>query len=432
MAKLTKRTVDAVKPGERDFVLWDSELKGFGLRVRPSGARTYIVQYRAGRGRAAINRKVSIGRHGSPWTPDRAREEARRLLGAVANGSDPAADRARERRDMTVGDLCDLYLAEGCDHKKNTTLATDRGRIERHIRPLLGRKRIGALTSTDIEKFLRDVAKGKTEADVKTRKHGRAIVRGGRGTASRTTGLLGGILTFAVKRKLISVNPVHGVPRYPDGSSMRFLSAEELVRLGSALRDAEAEGANTKAIAIIRLLALTGGRLSEISALQWSYVRLDDECIVLPDSKTGAKIIRLGAPALQLLVGLTGSLATGPVFVFPNEKGTGSYQGVAKIWRLVRAAAEIKDVRLHDLRHSFASVGVSRGESLPIIGALLGHADAKSTSRYAHLSDDPVRSAAQSISSTIADSLGLNEGPEDGEVKILPAASPAKLKQSAS
>ena len=299
-AKITKRAVDAAKAGERVSLIWDTEVKGFGLKVTPAGNKIYVLQYRFG---GRVNRHT-IGKHGSPWTPDKARIEAGRLLGMVKDGTNPAALRSADKAEKTVKELCELYLAEGCETKKPSTLATDKGRIERHIKPLLGRKRVKDITQNDIRRFMKDVAAGKTKADEKTGKHGRAIVSGGKGTAARTVGLLGGIFSFAVGEGMRPDNPVRGVKRYADKKGERYLSLDEMATLGEALTAAEGEGENATAIAAVRLLILTGCRKSEILTLQWDHVDFDRAYLRLPDSKTGDKIVPLGAPALELLVTL--------------------------------------------------------------------------------------------------------------------------------
>jgi integrase len=305
-----------------------------------------------------------------------------------------------KRGEKTVAELCDLYLVEGTSTKKPSTLATDRGRIARHIKPLLGRKLVSDVTQGDVERFMRDVAEGKTKADIKTKARGRAIVEGGKGTASRTVGLLGGIFAFAIRHKLRADNPVRGVHRYPDNRGERFLSAKEMARLGESLRALEADGANRSAIAIIRLLTFTGARKSEIAGLEWREVDIERSCLRLKDSKTGAKAIPLGPPALAILSKI--KPMQGSPYVFPAEAGGGTFQGTENVWRKVRIAAKLNDVRIHDLRHSFASMGLMTGDALPVIGKLLGHADIKTTSRYSHLADDPLRAAANRISSNIA------------------------------
>lgn len=399
--RITKRTVDSLVVTGKDYVHWDGELTGFGVRVRATGAKSFVAVYRTG-GRNSPQRRFTIGAVGK-IEADKAREEAKSIILQAELGQDRAAEKAQARAEMTFDKVCDLYLKEGCETKKASTLATDRGRIERHIKPLLGKKRIGEIRRADIEKFMRDVANGKTAADEKTKKRGRAIVEGGKGTATRTVGLLGGIMSFAVERQLRSDNPVRGVKRYADKKGETFLSAVELAKVGEALAAAEHSGANPAAIAIIRLLAFTGARKSEITGLKWSEVDVARGYLRLDDSKTGAKVIPIGAPACEVLERLP-SIGASP-YVFPAAKGDSHFQGVEKVWRNVRAAAGFPNLRLHDLRHSFASVGLARGDALQMIGAILGHADVKTTSRYAHLADDPVKAAANGIAETVAAAL---------------------------
>jgi integrase len=288
--RITKRTVDALKTTGKEYVHWDGELKGFGVRVRATGSKSFVAVYRTG-GRNSPQRRVTIGAVGK-IEAEKAREEAKAIIRNAELGHDHAAEKAKSRAELTFDQVCDLYLKEGCETKKASTLATDRGRIERHIKPLLGRKRIGEITRTDVEKFMRDVASGKTSADVKTKLRGRAIVEGGRGTATRTVGLLGGIMTFAVSRQLRTDNPVRGVKRYPDRKGETFLSAPELAKIGEALTAMEAEGVNPSAIAIIRLLAFTGARKNEITRLRWSEVDLHRGYLRLMDSKQVQKSFR--------------------------------------------------------------------------------------------------------------------------------------------
>jgi integrase len=333
-------------------------------------------------------------------------------LGSAANGDDPALDRTQQRRELSVAQLCDLYLAEGCNTKKLSTLTTDRSRIERHIKPLLGHKRIGEVILGDIDRFLRDVASGRTRCDVKkTKARGRAIVHGGKGAATRTVGLLGGIFSFAIARGLLASNPVLGVKRYPDRNNQRFLSASQLANLGVALRKVANE-ANPSAIAIIKMLAFTGARKSEITRLMWREVDFDHGCLRLAESKTGPKIVPLGPPALELLSGLFLERDAG--WVFPSRDKRKPFTGLEKIWDRVRNLAGYPNLRIHDLRHSFASMGLARGNALTVIGALLGHSDVKTTARYAHLGDDPLRAAVSEISGAMADAM--SETPNEAEV----------------
>lgn len=413
-AKITKRSVDALAaaPGS-EVVLWDTQVKGFGVRVRSSGAKTYVVRYRLGTGRGAPIRNYTIGQHGSPWTPDTARAEAIRILGLAENGADPGGKRVEDREAMTIAQLCDLYLAEGCATKKDTTIYTDKGRIERHVKPLLGSKKAKDITRTDVQKFMQDVAAGKTACDEKTIKRGRAIVMGGKGVATRTVGMLGGIFTFAVDRGICPANPVHGVKRYRDRKNERFLSAREMTALGLGLAIMEETETIAPVMAnAVRLLLLTGCRKSEVLSLRWSYVDFERGYLRLPDSKTGEKTVAIGAPALKLL----SDTPRMSEWVFPAASGPGHLIGLPRAWDTLREWCGLEDVRLHDLRHSFASVGAVSGDSLPVIGALLGHADSKTTSRYAHLTADPVKAAADRIASTIADAMN---GPSAGGGEII-------------
>lgn len=399
--RITKRTVDSLKVTDKEYVHWDGELTGFGVRVRPSGSKSFIAVYRTG-GRNTPLRKVTIGAVGK-IEASVARNEAQRIIRQAELGFDHAAEKAKVRAEMIFSKVCDLYLAEGCDTKKPSTIATDKGRIERHIKPLLGRKRIGEITRTDIEKFMRDVANGKTATDERTKARGRAIVEGGKGTATRTVGLLGGIMTFAVSRQLRADNPVRGVKRYPDKKGETFLSPADLAKLGMALAEMETEGANPSAIAIIRLLAFTGARKNEIASLKWSELDLERGYLRLGDSKTGAKVIPIGAPAREVLAAQS-AIDDSP-YIFPASTGGRQFQGLERVWAKVKTRAGFPKLRLHDLRHSYASMGLARGDALPVIGAILGHADLKTTSRYAHLADDPVRQAADGISESIKAAL---------------------------
>ena len=399
-SKLIKSVVDNAKPAPSDYFLWDSELKGFGLKIAKGGRKSYVCKYRVSGGRSAPTRRLTIGAHGSPWTVDEARAEARKLLGRAANGEDPAQEKQEARRQITVSELCSLYLEQGTGSKKASTIATDKGRIERHIKPLLGKKKISDVTRSDIKRFLQDIANGKTAADIKTGLRGRAIVRGGRGAATRTVGLLGGIFSFAFDSGLIKENPVRGVKRFADRKGQRYLSQTELVSLGKVLREAEQKGENLLAIAIIKLLIFTGARKGEIESLKWSEVDFQSGYLRHEDSKTGAKAIPLNAGAMEILNGI--AALDGSDFVFPAHRGDGNYQGTPKVWTRIREDAGLNDVRLHDLRHSFASIAVSGGASLPIIGALLGHSDTATTQRYAHLHDDPLKAASRIIGERIS------------------------------
>lgn len=439
--RLTKTVVDALSPAATEYTAFDSKLPGFGVRVRPTGSMSYVAMYRTG-GRNSPLRKVTIGKV-SKLTAEEARKEAEAILAKAELGQDVAQERARARAEQTVADLCDIYLAEGCATKKASTLVSDRGRIERHIKPLLGRKLISEVKPADIERFLRDVADGKTAADLKTSKHGRAIVRGGKGTATRTTRLLGGIFTFAVRRGLRGANPVSGVRKYEDRQGDRYLTAGELQRLGEALREAEMTGLpwavspvapgskhlpkNTEshrtkvdpyAVAAIRLLILTGCRLREILHLRWEEVNFDRGVMLLPDSKTGWKPVLLGAAALLILDRLV--RVQGCPYVIPGKKPGTPRSDLKRPWGVIRRHAGLDDVRIHDVRHTFASFGASGGIGLTIVGRLLGHKDVKTTNRYSHLADDPLRRAADSVGNALAAAMGEDKSAEVVRLKRRP------------
>lgn len=394
--RISKRTVDAAKAGAERFTLWDSDLKGFGLRVSPSGTKTYLVRYRVGGGRTGTLRQLVIARHGV-LTADQARERARVALAQVAAGGDPQLERAERRADLTVGELCDLYMLEGVALKKASTLKVDRIRIDRHIKPRIGRIKVGEVTRHDVERLMHDVAAGKIKDPAAP------FVRGGKPAATRTLGLMGAIFTFAIDRGLIASNPAHGVKRYPDVKRERFLSPAELGRLGDALAAAEAEGRDPKHVAILRLLALTGARKSEITNLQWTDIDAEAGVLRLQDSKTGPRPLTLGAAARRVLDDLPRNNSR---FVFPDARDPDRpLSNLDFAWRCIRDRAGLTGVRIHDLRHSFASAGLLGGHALPMIGKLLGHSHVGTTARYAHLADDPVRAAADRISEAMASAM---------------------------
>jgi integrase len=404
--KITKRAVDALSgAGGKEVILWDTDLHGFGIRSQGGDMKTYVLQYRTRSARGAPQRRLTIGKHGSPWTPDTARAEAKRLLGLVAAGRDPQADRQERRNTLTVSEVCDLYLAEGTSHKKRSTLKADRGRIEHHLKPLVGRRLIDQIARADIERMLLDVTAGKTAAPVprEGERPSGSIATGGAGVAAQCVTLLGTILTFAVARSLRTNNPAHGIKKPPVRKMERFLTEPEIARLAEALDSEAAQRGNPFPIGAIKLLLLTGCRRGEIIGLQWQHVDFERRCLRLPDSKEskgGNKVIYLNPPALELLSALP-RLRENPHVIAGKRLGA-PFGGLDKVWFRVRRAAGLDDVRLHDLRHSFASIGAAGGLSLPVIGALLGHKHAATTARYAHLSADPLRAANDLVGARIA------------------------------
>ena len=403
LPKLTKRFVDALKPVTTDTLFRDTDLKGFALRAKPSGVRTWVVQYRNKAGRT---RKLALGKVGV-LTPEEARQQAKDALAEASKGADPSADRHAERADLTVGELVERYLADGPADKptkKASSWTIDASNLRRHVVPVLGRKSLSSVTTADVQRFQRSVTEGKTKADGKgAKKRGRLRVRGGSGTAWRATVVLAGMLAWATGRGMRADNPAKGVRLNKLTRRERFLSGEELTKLGEAMATFEGQGVNASALAIVRLLILTGARRNEIASLRWDYVDFERKALRLPDSKTGAKIVPLGAPALDVLAKLSRSDAS--PWVFPATRGDGHHLGVPAIWRKLVKAAGLKGVRLHDLRHGFASFAVADGDSLYLVGKVLGHTQASTTQRYAHLQLDPVRAVADRTSRRLAGAL---------------------------
>ena len=421
-AKITKRVVDAAQNRSAAYLLRDSEVKGFVLVVTPAGAKSYAVDYRAGSGRGAPKRRLTIGKHGWPWTAETARAEAKRLLAEVAAGRDPAAARREERQALTFSELIDLYLAEGAGHKKASTLKADRGRIEHHLRPLLGKLRADRIGRTEMERMRNAVSAGKMaeKIDGGAKRRPGSVATGGKGAAAQCVALVGSIYTFGIGRGLYADNPARGVKKAPVRKVERYLSEAEIARLAEALDAEVQESGNPYPPAAIKLLLLTGCRKGEIVNLRWDHVDFERECLRLADSKTGAKVVYLNAPARALLCELPRIANTSRVV--SGARADSSGPAIDKVWSRVRKAAGLSDVRLHDLRHSFASVGAAGGLSLPVIGALLGHKHAATTARYAHLSADPLRAANNAVGARIAAAMSRKE-------ETVPAAGVTRLRR---
>jgi integrase len=420
-AKITKRVVNGVEPKDATYLVRDAEVKGFVLVVTPAGAKSYAVDYRAGSGRGSPKRRLTIGKHGSPWTPETARAEAKRLLAEVAAGRDPATARQAERDALSFGELIDLYLAEGAGHKKASTLKADRGRIIHHLRPLLGRLRADRIGRAEIERMRNAVELGKTAEKIGAGEKRRAgsIATGGKGAAAQCVALVGSIYAFAIGRGLCSDNPARGVRKAPVRKVERFLSESEIARLAEALNAEAEQSGNPYPPAAIKLLLLTGCRKGEIVNLRWEHVDFERQCLRLQDSKTGAKVVYLNAPARALLQELPRVADASRVILAMRAEAAAP--SIDKVWGRVRKAAGLTDVRLHDLRHSFASVGAAGGLSLPIIGALLGHKHAATTARYAHLSADPLRAANDAVGARIAAAInGTSRDAPTAQVVPLP------------
>jgi integrase len=393
-ARITIPLVKSLAPGG---TFWDSDVRGFGVR-RQRREAVYVLKTRID-GR---QRFLTIGTHGKDWTVDSARREAARLLGLIAAGTNPARPRDEAKLDPTMNALFDEYLAEGCAGKKPSTLLRDRSRLDRHLRPLVGHLRLRHVTRATIERLMLDVANGRTKRDERTGPRGRSIVTGGAGAAIECVALLSSILTFAVRRGLRVDNPALGI-ELRRTKRRRYPTADELARLGDTLAGMEANGADPFGLAAIRFLCLSGCRKGEALGLKWEHVDFVRGVLCLPDSKVGARDIPIGSAALDLVRTLP-RMAGNP-FVFPGRVAGQPLVGLQKVWERVRSAAHLDALRLHDLRHGFASVGVNRGVSLALLQGLLGHSNPLTTSRYAHLQTDPLRAEADGIAASIAAAL---------------------------
>jgi integrase len=399
--RITKRVVDALRPGH---TIWDKELAGFGVRLQRRDP-SFVLKYTI-RGR---QRFYTIGRHGV-FTVEQARTEARRLLGIVASGIDPSDKAVGDLNDghpLTVTQLCQQYLGDGPafkPDKKNSSWITDRSNIERHIIPVLGSKPAESLSESDVVLFVAKVVRGETQKDERTGPRGRAIVRGGKGVASRTLSVLGAVFSFGIRLGVIATNPTKNVTPPKGKAPGRYLCDEEWARLGAAISGARSSGQNPTFIDAINLIALTGCRKSEICNLTWREVDFAQGFLRLSSSKVGPRAVPLGDEAIALLLHLKKVAASD--WVFPTRRGTGPIVGLQKVWNALREEAALPGLRIHDLRHSFASEAINAGASLFLTGSVLGHRQAATTQRYAHLQSSPVRNLASSTAARIQAALG--------------------------
>jgi integrase len=417
-ARLTKRSVDAFKARGAEYVAWDAEIPGFGVRVRPTGAKSYIVQYRAGVGRKAPTRKLTLGAVGK-LTAEEARTLAKKAVGSVAHGADPAGKRTDDRKGLTVAELAATFLSEHVASKRRAgTAVLYTALLNRLVVPAVGTLKANRVTRADLAKLHLKMKRTPYQAN-------------------RVLAIVGSMYGFGSKHGLVpeGINPARGVEKYPEDGRERFLSTDELVRLGAAIRKAEKEGIawdvdvakptskhvpkkarrtviGPHAAAAIRLLLFTGCRLREILHLKWEHVDFERGLLFLPESKTGRKTIVLNAPALAVLNGLDRI----GLYVVAGDDPNGPRADLKRPWAMVTREAGLDGLRIHDLRHSFASFGAGGGLGLPIVGKLLGHANAVTTARYAHLDADPLRIASERIGSTIAAAMGEGGGRKSGTV----------------
>jgi integrase len=403
--RITKTQVDKLA---LKAAVWDADVRGFGVRRQRRDA-VYVLKYRAN----GKQRLYTIGLHGAPWTVETARVEARRLLGELAKGTDPSILRDKMKAAPTLDAFAKSYLADYSDtHKKRSTARDERRILKLHILPRIGTRKVAEIDRQDVARL---------HADMKATP----------AMANRTVALLSHMLNCAVEKgaRAAAPNPCGRIKRYKEQRRERFLSEAELARLGAAILDAETIGVpwepnpskNVKhapkeenrrttidayVAAALRLLLFTGARLREILHLKWEYVDFDRGVLFLPDSKTGKKVIVLNAPALAVLNSLE---RIGP-YVVAGEQLEKPRADLKRPWTLVRRRAGLEGLRIHDLRHTYASFGAGGGLGLPIIGKLLGHAQASTTARYAHLDNDPLRRASEAIAGRIAAAMVRSVG----------------------
>lgn len=373
MSKITKRSIDALLATDREAFLWDSELRGFGVRCSPKGKKVFILQYRQN-GRT---RRMTLGAYGA-LAPDQARELARKNLGQVASGYDPSGERQKERRAPHISALCDRFMEEHAALRcKPTTQREYRHACERYIKPRLGGMRVQAVARPDVAELHHALREKPYQAN-------------------RVLGVLSKMFNLAEIWGLRpdGSNPTRHVAKYPERKRERFLAPDEIDRLWSVLDQSVSEGTETEFVAAgFKLLLLTGCRLSEIQKLKWAYIQGD--VIWLPDAKTGPRRVLLNQTALKVLRDLP--RLPNNEFVIAGAIEDQHVTDMQKPWRRIRKAAGLEDVRIHDLRHTYASIAAMAGHSLPMIGRLLGHTQAQTTARYAHLADETTRRAANEV-----------------------------------
>lgn len=429
-ARITLRLIDATAaPKEGELRIWDTDVRGFALRITPTGRKSYCLKYRY-QGR---QRWLTIGEHGSPWTPDTARSKAKEALYQASHGEDPQATKIETRlKSGTVKELFERYFVEGRIDKplkRESSWKVDQYNYKRHIEPLLGKRIARELTLSDLSQFQAQVAPGKTSVTVRT-KTGKqhAVVKGGTGAAARAMRALSTMMAWAVRHEILDQNLCGKIQKYRDQMRERALTEEEAGRLWAMIAEAQSASVITKDFAdIFRLIMLTGARRNEIVALRWSEVDLDRARIVLPPVRTkmGAlnrsRTIALSQPALEILQGVKER----GEHVFPSSVGDQPLVGVNRAWDKVRVLAGIPDVRLHDLRHSFATFAVEGGASLYHVGRALGHTKTSTTERYAHPSDAGARAVASEVATRFVGKRAAqpaprpaNSAPEDDQLSL--------------
>lgn len=369
---------------EKDTVFWDRDLTGFGVRVYPTGGKVYVAQARGPQG----PKRVAVGRHGVIHA-DQARKRAALVIARIKAGEEAVPKPMKPAGGPTVAELAERYLTEYVSVRcKPRTVKTVRSVVCKHIVPALGKLPLTAVGPTHV-------------VGLHQRLHETPAA------ANQAVRALSAMYKLAEDWELVPdglSNPCRAIAEYPGRRRERFLTEAELDRLGRALDEVETEGrASSSAVAAIRLLILTGCRKSEILSMRWEEVALEAAELRLADSKTGARVVSLSEPAVKLLAGLP--RLPGNPWVLPGRKPGAHLRKLDDAWQSVRTRAGLEGVRLHDLRHSFASRALALGEGLPMIGKLLGHARIETTSRYAHLARDSVRESAERVAASIAADL---------------------------
>ena len=383
LRNLSNRAVNAMTV-EKDTVYWDRRLTGFGVRVYPTGGRVYIAHARGPEG----PKRIKVGRHGV-LNCDEARQRAALIIARIKGGEDPVPEPLAVSG-PTVAEAAERFRK---DHIAVRLKPSSARRIESvirwHILPAFGNRSMGSIERKEVLALHQRMSDTPNQANRMLRTLSLMY------TLSRDWGLLPEGLPSA------GHNPCTGVMKYPDRKRERFLTDAEFERLGDVLRDAEKRGgASGSTIAAIRLLMLTGCRKSEILTLRWEHVDLENGELNLPDTKTGAKTIVLPQAAVKVLADIR--KIPGNPWVIAGRKPNAHLKGLDVGWRTLRSRAELEDVRIHDLRHSYASRALALGESLPMIGKLLGHKQIETTARYAHLADDSVHASAERIAESLA------------------------------
>ena len=369
------KTTSAPEKGSQ--ITYDADVKGFGLRVTAAGARAFVLNYRSG-GR---ERRLTIGSY-PEWSATAARKRAEALKREIDTGADPMAERHEERAAPTVSDLCDRFAREHLPRKRPSTQEEYSAILEKIVRPRLGKVKVAMLRHAEIEALHRDLSST-------------APAR-----ANKVAAILSKMFALAVKWEMRTDNPVVGLERNAEVARTRYLDKSELVALSAAL---DAHQSQTVANAI-RLLLLTGARRGEVLAATWSQFDLTTGVWTKPRENTKAKRehrIPLNAPAVRLLTAMHKAADASP-YLFPSHGTAGHIVEIKGAWARITKAAKLEDARIHDLRHTYASFLASAGFSLPTVGALLGHTQAQTTQRYAHLLDDPLRAATDKVGSMLS------------------------------